>query len=111
MFGRNYMTGLLWALETLAWDPDLLSRVVLCLGGLAARDPGGNWANRPGNSLTTILLPWLPQTCAPIAKRVAALSALIAEHPDIGWKLLVSLLPKPHSISLVHEGQHGSDNS
>ena len=100
LFGRNYMSGLLWALETLAWDPDLLSRVVLCLGGLAERDPGGNWANRPGNSLTTILLPWLPQTCAPIVKRVAALNALIAEHPATGWKLLISLLPEPHPISV-----------
>lgn len=99
VFGRNYMTGLLWALETLAWDADHLSRVVICLGELAARDPGGRWANRPANSLTTILLPWLPQTCAPIAKRVAAVKALLAEFPDIGWKLLVSLLPQYHSTS------------
>lgn len=99
VWGRNYMTGLLWALETLAWDADHLSRVVICLGELAARDPGGRWANRPANSLTTILLPWLPQTCAPIAKRVAAVYTLLAELPDIGWKLLVSLLPQYHSTS------------
>ncbi len=24
IFGRNYMTGLLWALETLAWESDYL---------------------------------------------------------------------------------------
>lgn len=99
VFGRNYMTGLLWALETLAWDADHLSRVVICLGELAARDPGGRLANRSANSLTTILLPWLPQTCAPIAKRVAAVKALLAELPDMGWKLLASLLPQFHSAS------------
>ena len=76
-----------------------LSRVVICLGELAARDPGGRWANRPANSLTTILLPWLPQTCAPVAKRVAAVATLLAELPDIGWKLLLSLLPQFHSSS------------
>lgn len=100
LLGRNYLTGLLWALETLAWDEDYLSRVILCLGELAARDPGGSWANRPFNSLTTILLPWLPQTCAPVATRVAAVKALLDELPDVGWKLLLSLLPQYPSVSL-----------
>jgi hypothetical protein len=100
IFGDNYMTGLLWALETLAWDADHLSRVVICLGELAARDTGGQWSNRPANSLTTIFLPWLPQTCAPVAKRVSAVRTLLTELPDIGWKLLVSLLPRRHSVSV-----------
>jgi len=99
VMGRTYMSGVLWALETLAWDPDHLIRVVICLGELAERDPGGSWSNRPAKSLTTILLPWLPQTCAPIGKRTAAVSALLAERPEIGWKLLVSLLPQSHSTS------------
>jgi len=97
--GRNYMTGLLWALETLAWDADYLSRAVISLGELAGRDPGGRWANRPADSLITILLPWMPQTCAPIEKRIAAARALLTELPDIGWKLLVNLLPQSHSSS------------
>ena len=98
--GGSYMSSLLWALETLAWDPDHLSRVVICLGELAARDPGGRYANRPANSLTTIFLPWLPQTCAVLAKRGTAVSALLDEHPDVGWKLIVSLLPQTHSVSM-----------
>ncbi len=98
-FGATYISGLLWALETLAWDPDHLIRAVSILGALAARDPGGNWANRPSNSLTTILLPWLPQTCAPIAKRRTAVTILLNEQPDVGWKLLLTLLPQSHSVS------------
>lgn len=98
---RNYMSGLLWALETLAWDEEYLGRVVLCLGELAARDPGGRSANRPDSSLTAILLPRLPQTCAPIAKRVAAVKALVAQFPEVGWKLLVSLLPGNHLVSFA----------
>jgi hypothetical protein len=97
--GGTYMSGILWALEALAWNADHLSRVVMCLGELAARDPGGRWSNRPANSLTSILLPWMPQTCASIAKRSTAVSTLLAELPDIGWKLLVSLLPQSHSTS------------
>ena len=97
--GGNYMTGLLWALETLAWDAEYLTRVVIIFGELAARDPGGNWANRPANSLSTILLPWLPQTCAPIAKRKVAVATLLHEFPDVAWKLLLNLLPRSTQIS------------
>lgn len=97
--GRNYMTGLLWALETLAWADEYLAQVVLDLAYLAARDPGGNWANRPANSLWTILLPWFPQTLAPVPKRLAAVSAILKEVPEVGWKLLLNLLPQRQQSS------------
>ncbi len=100
LFGDNYMIGLLLALETLAWDPDYISRAVVCLGELAARDPGGQWDSRPINSLTTILLPRLPQTIAPVEKRVAAVKTLLNEIPNVGWKLLLNLLSQYHSVSL-----------
>jgi hypothetical protein len=99
IMGGNYMTGLLWALETLAWDAEYLTSVVVILGELAARDPGGNWANRPANSLTEILLPWLPQTCAPLPKRQAAVETLLKERQEVAWKLLLSLLPNAHQTS------------
>ncbi len=99
IMGCNYMTGLLWALETLAWDVHYLTRVVVVLGELAARDPGGNWTNRPSNSLSTIFLPWLPQTCAPIPKRQDAVTTLLNELPDVAWKLLIALLPSSHQVT------------
>ena len=98
--GRNYLTGLLWALETLAWDEKFLVRVCVILGDLSTLDPGGNWANRPTNSLTTILLPWLPQTTASINKRKVALQTLQKEVPAVAWKLLLSLLPNQHQMSM-----------
>ena len=97
--GSNYMTGLLWALETLAWDAEHLVRVCIILGKLAAHDPGGPWANRPANSLTEIILPWHPQTIAPIEDREVAVKTLINEVPDEAWNLLVSLLPRQHQMS------------
>lgn len=102
--GHNYMTGLLWALETLAWDEEHLTRVVVVLGELGARDPGGNWANRPANSLRTILLPWFPQTVAPTTKRVAAVATLQKEQADVAWRLILDLLPQSHqSTSMAHK--------
>jgi len=94
--GRNYMTGLLWALETLAWRSDYLTRVVVAFGELANIDPGGNWTNRPENSLRDILLPWYPQTTADIPRRKTALLALLHEQPEVGWRLLLGLLPSSH---------------
>lgn len=99
VFGRNYMTGLLWALESLSWTEDHLVRVAVILAELASHDPGGNWANRPANSLTTILLPWYPQTLAPVDKRIASINAIRTDFPDIAWKVLLTLLPNQHQTS------------
>lgn len=99
IMGSTYISGLLWALETLAWLPEHLSRVVICLGDLAARDRGGTWSNRPSNSLATILLPWLPQTTATRSQQSAAVKALLLETPTVGWSLLLSLLPNSNSFS------------
>ena len=94
------MTGLLWALETLAWDEKYLVQATVILGNLASHDPGGNWGNRPANSLTTIFLPWLPQTIASVEKRKAAILTLQREFPAIAWKLLLNLLPNQHQTSM-----------
>jgi hypothetical protein len=97
--GGNYLTGLLWALEGLAWDAELLVRVCVVLSELASHDPGGNWANRPSNSLVTILLPWLPQTLGSIEKRQVAVRTVLSEQPATGWSLLLHLLPGHHQTS------------
>jgi hypothetical protein len=97
--GRNYMTGLLWALEGLSWSEEHIVRVAVILAELASHDPGGNWANRPVNSLKTILLPWHPQTLAPIDKRITSIKAISIDFPDVAWKVILSLLPNQHQTS------------
>ena len=97
--GRSYLTGLLWALESLAWFEQYLVRVCVVLGELACLDPGGQWANRPSNSLVTILLPWLPQTLASVEKRKVAVQTLLKESPDIAWNLTIQLLPGQQQTS------------
>ncbi len=97
--GTNYLTGLLWALEGLAWSEDYLVRVSVMLTELATRDPGGQWRNRPVNSLTEILLPWYPQTLASFEKRIVVIKTIQREAPPIAWKLLINLLPNQYQIS------------
>lgn len=88
--------SLLWALEGLAWDPNLLGRVTLILGKLAKLDPGGKLANRPINSLRDIFLLWLPHTYATLKQRLESIDTLIRREPEIGRKLLISLIPRSH---------------
>ena len=91
IFGENYHTGLLGALETLAWGEAYLVTACEMLGALADRDPGGNSANRPGNSLTRILHPRRPQTYASTQKQKAAVKTLQKEYPEAAWQLLRQL--------------------
>ncbi len=97
--GNNYLTGLLWALEGLAWDEQYLVHACVILAELASHDPGGRWTNRPSNSLKTILLPWLPQTLAPVEKRKVAVRTILNEWPDIAWNLIIQLLPNQFQTS------------
>jgi len=100
VFGRNYLTGLLWALETVAWDPKQLVNISILLAELASIDPGGQWANRPRNSLGEIFIPWHPQTYADIPKRIVAVETVLRDQPAVGWKLLLTLLPSGYSTAM-----------
>lgn len=93
MFSTSPHTGLLWALEVLAWSPAYLTRVVLALGALSRLEPGGKTLNRPMASLERIFLQWLPQTTASLADRLKALDRLRAKEPAVAWVLLRNLLP------------------
>ena len=96
IFGSSPHTGLLWALEVLAWEPKYLGRVSVALARLAAHDPGGRLSNRPANSLREIYLSWHPHTNALVADRLKVLARILKQEPTTGWKLLLALLPKHH---------------
>jgi hypothetical protein len=96
LFGRTYHTGLLWALEVLAWHPDYLSRVALCFARMVAFPLPQNMVNNALNSLRSIFLTWLPQTLASVEQRHAAVKKVVEDFPDVGWKLLLAILPEGH---------------
>lgn len=95
-------TNILWAIETIAWDPTFINRAVIILAKLAIHDPtpNSNHVNRPLNSLRHILLGWAPNTYALQFQRVECVDLVIETSRDIGWSLLLSLLPRGRDMSM-----------
>lgn len=93
-FGGCPHAGLLWALEGISWNLEYLHQVVLLLAKLSRLDPGGRWSNRPFNTLREIFLSWYPQTRASVEERLDLLDSILSKEPEVGWKLLLSLVPK-----------------
>lgn len=95
----SHHTGLLWALESLAWLPEYFPQASLILAHLSNIDPGGQLANRPFSSLVEIFKVWHFQTLASAEERISVLKAICRNEYEIGWKLLITLLPESHSVA------------
>lgn len=89
VFGDCPRTGMLWALELLAWKPERLVRVTTILAKLCAWPIDDNWTNKPMNSLKSIFKFWMPQTAASLDQRNRALETLTKNFPDVGWQVCV----------------------
>ena len=92
-------TGLLWALEVLAWSPEYLGQSALLLAKLAWMDPGGKLTNRPIGSLQNIFLAWHPCTTANLKRRLRILDTIRRREPGTAWDLLVGMLPHAHCVA------------
>lgn len=110
LFGRNYHAGLLWSLEVLAWSGDHLNRVATALARLARFPLPQNMGNNPLATLRAIFLTWLPQTLANVEARKAAVECVIDEDREIGWKLLLDVLPEGHSVGNYNQKPHWRDD-
>lgn len=88
----SHHTGLLWALEELAWMPLYFKNACLLLHKLATLDPGGSLANRPLNSLKEIFKAWHHQTLASYEERVKVLKEMLPRNVDVSWVLLKSFV-------------------
>lgn len=95
----SHHTGLLWALENLAWLPEYLRDTSLILLQLSRLDPGGNLSNRPLNSITEIFKPWHYQTLASYDERIAVLKYITEREQETGWSLLIRMLPEHHGVA------------
>ena len=102
LVGSCPRAGLLWALEGLAWNPTTFPRVVKILGLLAEVEINDNWANKPIESLSTILQTWMPQTAADPEMRLKAVSMLLDKHPAVGWRMCLEQLVSPGRRYVCH---------
>lgn len=87
LFGKCHRSGLLWALEGLAWSKEYFARTVRILGRLSVPSIEDNYVNKPSNSLGSIFRSWMPQTSVPVNERIAALEHLATQYPDVAWRL------------------------
>lgn len=92
VFGGCARTGLLWALEGLAWNPNTLARTVLILAQLAEIEINDNWVNKPINSLKSIFSVWMPQTAADHNTRLQVMRLLENKFPNVTWKFCIELI-------------------
>lgn len=96
LFASPSRTGLLWALECLAWKPQNLPRVSAILAQLSRAKIDDNWMNKPDASLQAIFRSWMPQTAASMEQRVKALEMVTKRFPDVGWEICIEQI-KPGS--------------
>lgn len=97
-FGRCYRTGLLWALENIAWSPGHFLKCVTLLARLAQVKIDDNWVNKPISTLESLFRCWMPQTAANVDQRIAAFSFLAENYPDIAWEIACQQFNGRHSV-------------
>ncbi len=95
LFGSCPRSGLLWALEGLAWNPTTFSRVVRILGELSEIEIDVNWVNKPIESLKSIFRVWMPQTAADHEMRLKAVNMLLDKYPKVGWTVCLQQFGNP----------------
>lgn len=103
IYNNYYHTGLLWALEGMAWLPNYLLRSTLLFIKLAKLDPGVKIMNRPINSLHQVFQPMMPQTYASNGDRMQVLDTVIERFPDDAWSLFLGLLPGNSQVAHTNE--------
>lgn len=100
LFSPNFIYGIIWSVEVLAWDEKYLVACVRCLGELAdGLLPNKENSEIAVNAIKDILLPWHPQTMASADKQKNAVQTLQTEMPDIGWTVIKTLLPNGSSMT------------
>jgi len=100
---------LLWALETLCWPSEHLPDAARALALLASREPGGKLANRPLESLSTVLCGWARQSSASLVERVRALDVVFDASEQVGWSLVLRLWPDNHAFTSAPAGPRFRD--
>jgi len=98
IFAKCVRSGLLWALEGLAWAPSTFARSVLILARLSQVKIDDNWGNKPIASLGSIFRAWMPQTAATLDQRLKVMELLAERYPAIAWQIGVEQFDGRHTV-------------
>ncbi len=90
---RSPHTHFVFALKRLAWSPVYLSAAVQILARFDDLDPGGDWGDRPGEAIESLVKPIRPNTLATWPAQQTTLETLFESWPALAWKVLESMLP------------------
>lgn len=103
LFGGCPRTGLIWALEVLAWNPEHLPRVSMILAQLSEIEIEDNWINKPINTLQSIFRVWMPQTAASHEERLDAIRGIKEKYPEIAWRICIEQIHRGHGSGDYNE--------
>jgi len=92
IFSTSSRTGLLWALECLAWDPQRLQEVCEILAKMTVKKINDSLVHKPHASLEAIFRSWMPQTAATLEQRKKALDFLVRRYPAVAWQVCIRQL-------------------
>ena len=91
--GGFHWSGLLAALEILAWEPEYFAKVVDVLAKLALMDCGkSNIHPRPQDTLVSFFVPWFEQTMVDIDTIISTAKNLTDRFPNLGWDVLIAAI-------------------
>ena len=83
----NYSIPIYWSLELIAWNADYCVSACMILSEIAKYDETAI------EHIANIILPWRPNTFAPLMFRLAIAENIIKKDISIGWQLLKKLMP------------------
>ena len=95
-----WYTGLLWALETIAWNPSKLLRVTNILIELDKIPNDTNWGNKPFATLQSFYRAHWPQVLATVDQKIQILKSVVKNNEPFAWRFIFSLIPRGGSIGL-----------
>ncbi|MHB1179195.1 MAG: hypothetical protein ACYCZO_12785, partial [Daejeonella sp.] len=99
MFSPIYFTHILYALESIAWDPRFFARITLLLADLC-KLKGKATSNRAFTSLKALFLWWMPQTYTDLEIRKQVFTMLMDKRAEIAFRLLTDV--SPHVSNIGH---------
>ncbi len=83
----NYSESVYGSLELIAWSTDYCVRTCMILSDLAKND------EKAIDHIVNVILPWSPNTFAPVSFRLTIVENIVKKDINIGWKILKKLMP------------------